>query len=63
MPIPKPKPTETKEDFVKRCVQYEIDKGIEKDKALGICYSAWGEAKNRLNILKNNKLNYGKYNK
>lgn len=40
MPIEK-KPNETKEEFVSRCIGYEIENGYEADQAAAICYNKW----------------------
>lgn len=40
MPI-KPGPTETKEEFISRCIGEEITAGYEQAQAAAICYSKW----------------------
>jgi HK97 family phage prohead protease len=39
--MPKPKPNETKDEFIKRCIPYIIKEGTEPDQASAICYSLW----------------------
>ena len=38
-----PNADETKEDFVSRCVSYEMGQGKEQDQALGMCYAIYEE--------------------
>jgi hypothetical protein len=40
MPI-KPGPTESKEEFISRCIGEEITAGYEQSQAAAICYSKW----------------------
>ncbi len=40
MPI-KPNPSETKEEFVSRCISEEVGAGYEQTQAAAICYSKW----------------------
>lgn len=41
MPTPEPKPDEDKQDFVSRCIEYEVGQGMEQDEAAGMCYDIW----------------------
>lgn len=47
MPLPTPKDTETKEDFVSRCIEImtkeESDKFPSRAQRAAICYSQWNE--------------------
>ena len=40
MPI-KPGPTETKDEFISRCIGEEVSAGYEQTQAAAICYSKW----------------------
>jgi hypothetical protein len=40
MPI-KPGPSETKEEFISRCIGEEVGAGYEQSQAAAICYSKW----------------------
>jgi len=40
MPI-KPSPSETKEEFISRCIGEEINNGYPQEQATAICYSKW----------------------
>jgi hypothetical protein len=40
MPI-KPKQSETKEEFISRCISEEVDAGYDTPQAAAICYSVW----------------------
>ncbi len=40
MPI-KPGPTESKEEFISRCIGEEVSAGYEQSQAAAICYSKW----------------------
>lgn len=53
MPIPTPRPSETENEFISRCVSNEMNKGMTQDQALGACYAVWKEKKMRSEILKN----------
>lgn len=41
--MPKPKPNETKKEFISRCVPYVLKEGTAKDnkQAVAICNSIW----------------------
>lgn len=41
MPLPEKQPTETRDEFISRCIGEVLDKGEAKDtkQAAGICYS------------------------
>ena len=53
-----PKAGESKDEFIPRCIAYEINNGIESDQAAAICYSKWdnkgnfGSAKFNTNLEK-----------
>jgi len=36
-----PGPTETKDEFISRCIGTEISNGMDKDQAAAVCYSKW----------------------
>ena len=38
MPVDKPKPGESKEDYLAYCIPAEIKEGYERDQAVAICY-------------------------
>jgi hypothetical protein len=38
MPVDKPKPGESKEDYLAYCIPAEIKAGYERDQAAAICY-------------------------
>ena len=40
MPI-KPRPSETQEEFISRCIGEEVSAGYEQSQAAAICYSKW----------------------
>ena len=40
MPV-KPNPSETKEEFISRCIGEEINNGYPQPQATAICYSSW----------------------
>lgn len=40
-----PNADETQDEFVSRCISYEIGNGMEQDQAIAVCYSKWDEAK------------------
>lgn len=44
MPV-KPKPSETKEEFISRCISHEMNKNTDmlNDQAAAICYKYWDE--------------------
>lgn len=44
MPI-KIKPTETKKDFMSRCIAVEVDNGYEPSQAYKICENYWNKQK------------------
>jgi len=48
MPLPKPKPTESKKEFISRCLR---DPNINKEfktqeQRIAVCYSIWAQEKN-----------------
>ena len=43
MPVPEPKPDESKDDFMERCVSFLIDEGTDNEQAVAICYNQWRE--------------------
>jgi len=43
MPIPKPKPDETEDDFISRCMSAIADEYDDNDQALAICGTQWRE--------------------
>jgi hypothetical protein len=38
MPVDKPKPGESEEDYLAYCIPAEIKEGYERDQAVAICY-------------------------
>jgi hypothetical protein len=36
-----PQKGETEDDYIQRCIKYEIDEGKEQEQAVAICYSKW----------------------
>jgi hypothetical protein len=38
MPVDKPKPGESEEDYLAYCIPAEIKEGYERDQAIAICY-------------------------
>lgn len=44
MPM-RPNSSESKSDFVSRCISHYRDKGKDEDQAAAICYSEWDSAK------------------
>ena len=50
-----PKPNETEEEFISRCIANEINDGYPQDQATAICYSKW-ENKNYKQNKKENKM-------
>jgi hypothetical protein len=50
-----PKPNETEEEFISRCIANEINDGYPQDQAVAICYSKW-ENKNYKQNKKENKM-------
>jgi hypothetical protein len=38
MPVDKPKPGESEEDYLAYCIPAEIKEGFERDQAAAICY-------------------------
>jgi hypothetical protein len=45
MPVDKPKPGESQEDYLKYCIPEEIKSGREQEQAAAICYSYWRKDK------------------
>jgi hypothetical protein len=47
--MPKPKPNETKNDFIARCIPYVINEGVAKnsEQATAICNSIWSKKNNK----------------
>lgn len=45
MPKPVPQPGEDKQDFISRCIEAEVDSGMEQDEAAGMCYDIWENEK------------------
>ncbi len=43
MPIPKPKPDETEEEFISRCMSAISDEYDEEDQAIAVCFTTWRE--------------------
>lgn len=43
--MPKPKPGESKQEFVSRCIPIVMDEGKPQDQATAICYSKYEQAK------------------
>jgi hypothetical protein len=41
MPVDKPKPGETQDNYLSYCIAEEIKSGKEQDQAAAICYSYW----------------------
>jgi hypothetical protein len=41
--VMEPKADESKDEFVSRCVSYEVGNGKEQDQALGMCYTIYDE--------------------
>ena len=41
MPVDKPKPGETQDEYLQYCIPEEINSGKERDQAVAICYSYW----------------------
>jgi len=46
MPIPKPRPRESKDNFISRCAEQmaEVDPNVPNDQRLAMCYSSWRSA-------------------
>lgn len=44
MPV-NPKPEETKDEFISRCIGEEVSAGYEQSMAAAICYSYWDKEK------------------
>ena len=51
MPIPKPKPDESKEEFMERCMDDEVMKKEypDNDQRLGVCFGQWGKKERKMN--------------
>jgi len=47
MPVPKPKPNESQQEFISRCISemHDIDPDRPHDQIIAICYTAWRDAK------------------
>lgn len=45
MPVDKPKPGETEEEYLKYCIPAEINEGMEADQAAAVCYSYYEKDK------------------
>lgn len=47
MPVPKPKPDESQQEFISRCISemHDIDPDRPQDQIIAICYTQWREAK------------------
>jgi len=48
MPVPKPNEGEKQQDYISRCIKFEMDEGkiTDNKQAAAICYSTWREDKN-----------------
>ena len=57
MPIPTPRATETKDEFIGRCADFLTSEGKSQDQALAICYNEFNESK----IMKSNIDQYRTY--
>lgn len=45
MPVPKPNDTETKEEFISRCMGDKVMQEYDQKQRAAICYNSWGEKK------------------
>jgi len=46
--MPTPKPKETQQEFISRCISYVIkEEGLDKDQAAGKCYGIWRQHKKK----------------
>ena len=47
MPIPKPKPDESQDDYIGRCISFvkSEDPNTSQDQAVAICFSTWRQSK------------------
>lgn len=45
MPTPVPSNDESKDEFISRCIETEIENGVDPEQAKGMCYSIWEESK------------------
>ncbi len=43
MPIPVPKPEQSKEDYLKECISFNISEGMEQAQAVAVCNAKWEE--------------------
>lgn len=43
--MPKPRPNETKDNYIGRCIGVLINEGKPKDQAVAVCNSMWDENK------------------
>ena len=43
--VVEPLPTESKDDFISRCIGVEVDSGYDVDQAAAICYSKWEDTR------------------
>jgi len=60
--MPKPQKSETRDEFLSRCVEYIVEKeGKESDQAYAMCVSIWEEEKSNNTIELNIKDLYNKY--
>ncbi len=41
MPVPKPKKSETQDDFISRCISFLVGEGKDKEQAAAIAYQQW----------------------
>jgi len=43
MPLPKPRPSESRKPFLDRCIRFVINEGTDREQAVAICISQWQE--------------------
>jgi HK97 family phage prohead protease len=48
MPLPKPQPDESEDDFIARCMGDDVMQEYDKDQRLAICYSQWDKKENSM---------------
>jgi hypothetical protein len=46
MPVDKPKPGETQDEYLKYCIPAEIKEGYERDQAVAICINTFEKEQN-----------------
>jgi hypothetical protein len=51
--MPKPRPTESKSEYISRCIPYVIKEGTAKDEkqAAAICNSMWEEKMSNFHVI------------